>query len=446
MNSCGLTVLSLVLAFALVNRAEVGTRDWSFCVLVIALVTLACRVFSRRDQAPPLPGLFQWPLLTLVAFGALQIAPLPVPLIRLLSPARADQLTPMASVLGTPKFATLSTAPTATFGQLTAVCCYLLVFLLARDLTWSFRDCRWRSALPLIALAGLESVLGLVQSYSPGSDGIARGTYINRDHFAGFLEMCLPFAALFPVAVWRQAQSRYASSAAAWKVCGLVSVSAVIFAAILRSQSRMGFLAALASLFTIAILVIRTERRFRNSWLLIGSLAIAILLAFLLLPSDPLIARFAELAPTGAYPTDLRMDIWKDTLNLIAAFPLFGCGLGAFEVSFPRFQTSALMYAIDYAHNDYLQGIAELGAPVFLVALLCLLVGLRQAFISNINSRSNRRRYLVLACGGSCLAIFLHSFVDFNLYIPSNAMLLAWIAGILATPSLGFDQAAASAA
>jgi hypothetical protein len=29
----------------------------------------------------------------------------------------------------------------------------------------------------------------------------------------------------------------------------------------------------------------------------------------------------------------------------------------------------------------------------------------------------------------------LHSFVDFNLYIPANAMLLAWIAGIAANPS-----------
>jgi hypothetical protein len=46
---------------------------------------------------------------------------------------------------------------------------------------------------------------------------------------------------------------------------------------------------------------------------------------------------------------------------------------------------------------------------------------------------STDRRYVALACTGSFVAISLHSLVDFNLYIPSNAMLLAWIAGIAAT-------------
>ena len=39
-------------------------------------------------------------------------------------------------------------------------------------------------------------------------------------------------------------------------------------------------------------------------------------------------------------------------------------------------------------------------------------------------------RYLGIAAVGSLTAIALHSLVDFNLYIPANAMLLAWIAGV----------------
>jgi hypothetical protein len=35
-----------------------------------------------------------------------------------------------------------------------------------------------------------------------------------------------------------------------------------------------------------------------------------------------------------------------------------------------------------------------------------------------------------VACAGSLAAILLHSLADFNLYIPANAMLLAWIAGL----------------
>ena len=41
-------------------------------------------------------------------------------------------------------------------------------------------------------------------------------------------------------------------------------------------------------------------------------------------------------------------------------------------------------------------------------------------------------RYLGLASIGALTAIAIHSFTDFNLYIPANAMLLAWIAGLTA--------------
>ncbi len=39
-------------------------------------------------------------------------------------------------------------------------------------------------------------------------------------------------------------------------------------------------------------------------------------------------------------------------------------------------------------------------------------------------------RWLAIACMGSLAAIGLHSFVDFNLYIPANAMVLAWVAAV----------------
>ena len=40
---------------------------------------------------------------------------------------------------------------------------------------------------------------------------------------------------------------------------------------------------------------------------------------------------------------------------------------------------------------------------------------------------------LSLACAGSLSAILLHSTADFNLYIPANAMVVAWVAAIATT-------------
>src|ERR1035437_7250989 len=90
------------------------------------------------------------------------------------------------------------------------------------------------------------------------------------------------------------------------------------------------------------------------------------------------------------------------------------------------------MITIDFAHNDYLQHLAELGAPAFLAGLLFMLGIFRRAVRSAMNESSDDRRYVSLACAGSFAAIGMHSLVDFNLYIPANAMLLAWIAGIAA--------------
>jgi O-antigen ligase len=92
------------------------------------------------------------------------------------------------------------------------------------------------------------------------------------------------------------------------------------------------------------------------------------------------------------------------------------------------------MTTIEFAHNDYLQYLAELGAPAFLAGFLFMLGIFRHAVRSAMNQPSNDSRYVALACAGSFAAIMLHSLVDFNLYIPANAMLLAWIAGIAACP------------
>ena len=73
--------------------------------------------------------------------------------------------------------------------------------------------------------------------------------------------------------------------------------------------------------------------------------------------------------------------MWKDTTRLIADYPIFGCGFGAFESCYQRYQTGAIFSTIDYAHNDYLQVMAELGLLAFVVGLV---------FVGRIVQRAER--------------------------------------------------------
>ena len=61
------------------------------------------------------------------------------------------------------------------------------------------------------------------------------------------------------------------------------------------------------------------------------------------------------------------MQVWADTLKLIAAYPVFGCGAGAYAFALPKYQTATPFLTVDFAHNDYLQAIAELGVAGFLI-------------------------------------------------------------------------------
>ncbi len=95
-----------------------------------------------------------------------------------------------------------------------------------------------------------------------------------------------------------------------------------------------------------------------------------------------------------------------------------------------RFKTVAPMKTVDYAHNDYLQVQAEMGVIGFLAGLLLVGRLLQQTVRGARNARSVDERYLALACVASMTAMLLHSLVDFNMYVPANGMVFAWIAGI----------------
>jgi O-antigen ligase len=168
----------------------------------------------------------------------------------------------------------------------------------------------------------------------------------------------------------------------------------------------------------------------RTRLLACGIAGLALLAALFYLTPLMLVQRFGDHTSTG------RIPIWADTLHLIAAYPLAGCGLGGYESAVLQFKTTVLLNDLDYAHNDYLQYLAEMGMAGFPIAAT-LFVGLlvrtvRAAGLPEKESATGSR-WLAVGCAGAFTAILTHSIFDFNLYVPANAVVLAWIAGIAAS-------------
>ena len=407
-------------------------------------------VVPRSLLPIPFPYYLIFGVVLLPVYVLLQVLPAPIALLRVLSPQRAaavDALTPIGARLN---FAALSVSPGRTFQHFLLICGYISIFLLVRGLAWRQQERRWLTMAPIIALGALEASLGLWQNFGAGADRPRWGTYVNHNHYAGFLEMALPFAVMYPVAVLRRNHSSgYARARATLAACGVWALAAIMFAGIAFSFSRMGFVAALCSLLVIGVLALGNRRLSgvapSPSWprRVAAISAVVALAGSLFAAPDKLILRYAQVASVGGFRADIRASVWPETISLIKAYPVVGCGLGGYESAFAKLGNEPL-YTIDFAHNDYLQLLAELGLPGFLIVALLGLGITRAAFTTAIFSRDQERRFLSVACAGALAAILLHSVSDFNLYIPANAMLLAWIAGLTAANEIQASGATAA--
>jgi putative inorganic carbon (HCO3(-)) transporter len=429
-----LTALTGVLLYATVHWGGVVREDRSVYLLALGVIALFAGLLRAGTQgAPRLSAVFRWLLALLPAYIALQIVPLPSSIVSALSPARGQVLAALSPVSGASPYTSLSVFPSGTLQHLLLFGGYVAVFLLVRELMWFFSDRRWILAAPLVLIATWEAALGIMQHGSVANSDVS-GNYANRNHFAGLLELTLPFSLAYPLAFFRGNRRRSGIPAPdALKMSASWAIAAVLFVGITFSLSRMGFTSAIFSMLVIGALALLTglpagggaSRAMK--WAAIGLLVALLLTTFLFLPPDQLVQRFARLSDEG---DRVRADLWRETIELVRAYPIFGCGLGGYESAFPKYKVSGPLMTDDFAHDDYLQFLAELGVIGAGILIVLVASTVRAAFRSALSASDPGVWSLALACAGSLGAILLHSVADFNLYIPANAMVVAWVAGI----------------
>jgi O-antigen ligase len=396
------------------------------CVVLAGVLGLAHwlgSLFARSVRRPP----WRWAWLAALtpAYALLQVIPLPLGLVRILSPNRARIADLAATAMPTASWAPLSVAASETFLHCLLLTACAVVFLVICDIGSHLSRHPWAAAAPLLIFAAAEACLGLVQVAENTSPNkvYATGTFPIRNHFAGFLEMVLPFAALAGPAILSRRRGETWSALTLLRASISFGAAALIFIAILASESRMGFVSTFAAVLFVSLASLARGRSWRRIWPVAVAVALVVLLAIMFLPSRSMVERLSAGDPT-------RPAAWRDTVRLIGGYPLFGCGLGGFAAAFTQYKASNFANDQDYAHNDYLQYGAELGLAGYAIAaatLAAIFVGLWKSRIS-----APEIALLRIACTGSVLAILLHSAADFNLYIPANMLTLGWVCGIAA--------------
>jgi O-antigen ligase len=425
-------LLGYVSLFLTSPIAQWGTderRNHYVYLLAVGVFGFVCADRAVAIRTRGSGGALFWLALLLPAYAAFQTIPLPRALITVLSPARAELLNSLGPITGVPRWAPLAVSTGPSIAHLFLITAYAVVFFL----TWQVGYASWSAVVPILVVAAVQAVFGLSQTMY-GAEGFAHGTYPVRNHFAGFLEMALPFAICYAAARWARARSEgRVSFSAALQVCASAAIALLILLAVLSSLSRMGVLSCLASLAAMGVFFgLRGGRRLAAAGAVVivaGVLFAIVLLAFLAPPE--LIQRFSGDFESG------RTSVWRDTLQLINAYPVVGCGLGGYQSAYLRFKTWGPEFDQDYAHNDYLQFLAELGVVGFGIGVAFGLAVLWRLFKWGIampcrTAHGAAAQWRAIACAGSLAAILVHSAADFNLYVPANATLLAWICGLSA--------------
>lgn len=423
-----------------------GARPWIWqSVTGIFFISFAVWLFRHdllplRSTARVLPfaaaGLLSVPLL--------QAMPLPMAVQEFLSPVRATWARGLQE-FGVTYSTALSYDPLSTWMHL-LWWAFLIVFawLLYQAITS-------RSGYPtwllhgLFLLAGFQALYGILQALIPSLGvlwdispstglaykGYARGTFINRNHFAAFLGLIWPLLLGYLIILRSPRKmefilgSRASAQVLAQKKTFGVFCLGLIILGLFFSQSRGGILAAvLAATLLCVIAGLRQKRT------VIGlAMCWAVMIGYgAVIGFDGISSRFERIDKDFL----VRNEIWKDGWSAVLDHPFTGTGLGTYP-SVGRAYQNAIgpQMRAQHAHNDYLEATVEMGLPAA-VALILGIWGLwwrRAALLWRRRVNMDPDRVVLGAASLAALGGYmLHAWVEFNNAIPANQLAAVMVA------------------
>lgn len=259
----------------------------------------------------------------------------------------------------------------------------------------------------------------------------ATGTFANPDHFAFFMNLAFPAClagVIAPAAfVRRTDRNPYRLFCA--------TASLLVMSALLLSGSRAGWASAAVGVAFLTCLLRRADKagapdaRSRQ-WIGAGAaLALLMSASVMYVGSEGRGLVHARLQ-TGAGEINWRVTPVIDSLPMVARFPVFGIGLGAWPDLFRGYQRPPWSQAFyNAAHDDGLQLVAEtgiIGFGLFGLALGAAVRALRRGF----ESATGDEWVYLAAAAAPVPGALLHELIDFSLQTPANAILLSALLGV----------------
>lgn len=295
------------------------------------------------------------------------------------------------------------------------------------------------------------------------------GTFVNRNHFAGYMELCLAIGIGLMLSRLGNGNSgesgwRHRLAAALHFIISpkmrLRLMLVIMVIALVLTHSRMGNTAFFSAMLIVGVAALVLSRRMAPAT--IGLIASLVIIDIFIIGAwvgvervvqriqdTPLLAASAERQAqieTTFKPSRFAMQEQSVeervvpaaySLDLIRDFPIFGSGGGSFYNAFSRYRPAEIALFYDHAHNDYAEIAADTGLlGLGLLAGVALLAAGRALWVL-ARRRSTLPRGMAFAVLMAIVAFAIHGTVDFNLQIPANALTftvilaMAWCVALL---------------
>jgi len=256
--------------------------------------------------------------------------------------------------------------------------------------------------------------------------GNVYGSYVNHNHYAGFIELLFPFALVLALD----------GSVRGAKRVLLVFAATLMAASVFLCQSRGGMIAVTVETAFLAVFWMRRFSPRKSA---------AVFVLFCLVTASFL----AWIAPqVGSRITDIhdpaRWLIHRDSFRMFAAHPFLGSGLGTFATAFPHYRLFYDGFFINNAHDDYLELLLETGLAGFAAGVWFLVMLYREGLRNLQPAKPSPASLICTAALAGCTGMLAHSFMDFNLHVPANAALFYVLCAIATAPLGGRSKSASN--
>ncbi|MGB5326265.1 MAG: O-antigen ligase family protein [Pseudomonadales bacterium] len=319
---------------------------------------------------------------------------------------------------------------------------YVLVFGLTLLLIDSTR--RLKTLAYIIVLSGLAQAVYGSLSLAIDGGGVANGSFVNRNHFAAYLVLGLSIGIGLLVAsmggtrviTWRQ-RLRHLGVLLLSSKAPLRIFLAIMVIALVLTHSRGGNASFFASMLIAGSLALALIRNMpRPVIVLIASL---IVIDIFIIGSWVGLEKVTERLMETSMETEARDEFDRYSLRMWQDYPLFGVGAGSYYSALPRYREgdTNTNWAVDHAHNDYLEFLTEYGIVGILLPTGVVILALGNAVLAMRRRRSQFAKGIGFAVLMAITAMLIHATVEFNLQIPAYAvtfivvLAMAWLARYL---------------